>query len=162
MPIYLVKNASNMSNYTILWVKKDNKIQFFRFLTKKLLLSCPYFVKKRPFSQKHTALMPIFCQTNVHSLKNTVLSSHFFSFFIKNPLFPCPYLDQKNVNSVKTILHGPWAKKVNRMLFFLIVHEKINALMPIFCQYNPQRPKIDHQATRGIKSSSRGPDLTRI
>ena len=46
--------------------------------------------------------------------------------------------------------------------FFLIFHEKINALTPIFCQYYPERPKIDHQTTRGLKSTSRGPDLTRI
>ena len=34
--------------------------------------------------------------------------------------------------------------------------------MPIFCQYNPKRPKIDHQTTRGLKSTSRASDLTRI
>ena len=49
----------------------------------KNLISCPYFVKKRPFSQKHSffisflkilhekppAVMPIFAQKNVNSVK---------------------------------------------------------------------------------------------
>ena len=33
----------------------------------------PIFGQKRPFSKKQTALMSIFCQKNVHSLKNMVL-----------------------------------------------------------------------------------------
>ena len=68
---------------------------FLRFLTKKLSLLCPYFVKKRPLSKKHTALKSIFCQKNVHSLKNTVLLCHFFKIFMKNPLLSRPYLVKK-------------------------------------------------------------------
>ena len=97
-------------------------------------LSCPCSVKKHQFCQKYTillaprvnrmpffliflekitALMPIFCQRNVHSLKITLpscpnfvkktsifskkLCYHviFFKFFIKNPLLSCPYLIKK-------------------------------------------------------------------
>ena len=88
--------------------------------------------KKPSFSKKHNALIPIFYPKIVHSLKNTVLSCHFFNFFMKNHLLSCPYL-VKNVNSVRTTLQdGP--KKSIGCPFFPIFHEKITTLMPTFCQ----------------------------
>ena len=62
-------------NYTLLWAKKVNRMPFFSDFSRK----------------KITALMPIFCKNvhslkthsshYVHSLKNTVLSRHFFQKF---------------------------------------------------------------------------------
>ena len=81
---------------------------------------CPFFPI---FHEKISTLMPIFCQKNAHSKKITLLSypyfvkktsiisktqsSHviFFNFFMKNPWMSCPYLVQKNINSVKPTLH---------------------------------------------------------
>ena len=65
---------------------------FFLIFTTKLLLSCPYPVKKRTFSKKQTAHMPIFCQKNVYCVKNTVLISFFFQIFHEKPLLSCPHL----------------------------------------------------------------------
>ena len=42
--------------------KKSVRCLFFRFFTKKLMLSCLYFIQNHLFSKKHTALMPIFYQ----------------------------------------------------------------------------------------------------
>ena len=98
--------------------------------------------------------MPICCQKNVHSLKNTMLSCPyfvkktsilskswfsdviFFKFFMKNPKLSCPYLVKKKhqFSQQYTIL---WAKKsIGCPLFFPIFDEKITALMPILCQKN--------------------------
>ena len=109
---------------------------FFNFFMKNHLLSCPYSVKKHQFCQNYiigwakkvnrmpiffpishekiTALMPIFCQKNVHSLKNTIL--------------PCPYFVKKR----------PFSQNHCALmsLFFQIFHEKPPALMPIFGQKN--------------------------
>ena len=54
-----------------LWAKKVD-------FTKKSMLSCPSLVNKLPFSKKDATPIPIFCQKNVHSLKNVVFSCHFF------------------------------------------------------------------------------------
>ena len=116
--------------------QKVNRMPFFfRFFTKKSILSCPYFVKKSILS-KDTALMSIICEKKVHSPKNTMFPCHFSSsiFKTKNHLLPCPYLIQKtSIFSKQFIL---WAKKVKSMPFFPIFHEKIYSLMPIFCQQN--------------------------
>ena len=67
---------------------------------------------------------------NAHSLKDTMLSSHFF-FKLKTPA-AMPISGQKR----QFCQNYPilWAKKVNRIPFFPIFYEKINALMPIFYQ----------------------------
>ena len=68
------------------------------------MLSCPYFVKKHPFSQKHTSHIS------------------FFKFCMKHPLLSCPYFVKKR----QFCQNYPilWAKKVNKMVFFPIFHEK--------------------------------------
>ena len=105
---YLIKKRQFCQNNTILWAKEVSMMPFFfRFLTKKSSLLCPYFVKKRPFSKKHNALKSIFCQKNVHSLKNTVLLCHFFKIFMKNPLLSRPYLVKKRQFSQKYIIIWP-------------------------------------------------------
>ena len=77
-------------------------------LSKKMLLSCPYFVKKRPFSQKHCAL-----------------KYFFFKFLYKKPPAVIPIFGPKNVNSVKNTHYGP--KKSIGCHFFPFFHEKITA-----------------------------------
>ena len=114
MSIFGRKNVNSVKT-TLYYGPKD--ALFFRFFTKKLLLSCPYYVNKRPFSKKHTALLAIFCQKNFHSLTNTVLSCHFFQIFHEKHPAVMPVFGQKKRQFCQnyTIL---WANKVNRMPFF--------------------------------------------
>ena len=79
---YLVRERQFCQSYTILRAKKKIigclfVLNFHEKITAFMAIFC---LKKLPFSKKHTALMPIFCQKNVHSLKNIVLSCHFFFF----------------------------------------------------------------------------------
>ena len=75
------------------------------------------------FHVQMTALIPIFCQKkvrslkthffsylvfsrkNVHFLNNTVLSIHFYQNFHEKPTAVMPILDQKSVHSIKTTLY---------------------------------------------------------
>ena len=107
MPIFDQKTSILSKQHYIMSQRSQYDALFFRFLTKKSSLLCPYFVKKRPFSKKHTALKSIFCQKNVHSLKNTVLLCHFFKIFMKNPLLSRPYLVKKRQFSQKYIIIWP-------------------------------------------------------
>ena len=95
MPIFDQKHQF-YQNYTIIWAKKVNMMPFFfRFLTEKSSLSCPYFVKN-VHSPKSTLLSSLdFVKKNGHSLKNTVLLCHFFKIFMTNPLLSRPYLVKK-------------------------------------------------------------------
>ena len=109
---FFVKNTLLASH---IWPKKVDSIT--SYYGPKKSIGCPFF----PIShEKISAVMPIFCQQNVHSLKthcsyvhilskkinslnNKVLSYHFFfvfKFVMKNPLLSYPYF-VKNVNSVK-------------------------------------------------------------
>ena len=73
---------------------------------KNTILTCPYFVKKRPFSQKHCAFMSLF-----------------FQFFYEKPPPLMPIFGQKNLHSVKTTLYyGP--------------KKSIVCTEPIFCRKN--------------------------
>ena len=84
IPIFGPKKSQFCENYTILWAKKVTRMPFFSlFFTKKSMLSCPYFVKTRPFSKKHTTFVSIFCRKNVHTLTNTVLDVICIEFFMK-------------------------------------------------------------------------------
>ena len=66
---YLIKKSQFCQNYIILWIKKVNKMLFFFPI----------------FHGKNTSLMPIFCQENVHSRKNTLLPSpHFYQKISKS------------------------------------------------------------------------------
>ena len=123
MPIFDQKTSILSKQHYIMSQRSQYDALFFRFLTKKSSLLCPYFVKKRPFSKKHTALKSIFCQKNVHSLKNTVLLYHFFKIFM-NPLLYCPYLVKKS-SILSKLYYGP--KKSIGCPFLPIFHEKITA-----------------------------------
>ena len=87
-------------------------------LSKKTLLSCPYFVEKMSI------------------LSETVLLCQCFQNFHQKPLAVMPIFDQKRQFYLNyTIL---WAKKVNMMHFFFPISQgKIIAFMPIFCKKRP-------------------------
>ena len=104
MPIFDQKTSILSKQHYIMSQRSQYDAFFFRFITKKSSLLC---VKKRPISKKHTALKSIFCQKNVHSLKNTVLLCHFFKIFMKNPLLSRPYLVKKRQFSQKYIIIWP-------------------------------------------------------
>ena len=108
---------------------------FYRFFTKKWLLSHPYFYKIRLFSKKDSALESMLCQKNVHfSQKHSGLMSFFFKFFMKKTPLSRPYLVKKRqFRKNYTII---WAQKVRRMPFFPIFHWKVNSLLPIFWEKN--------------------------
>ena len=80
------QRSVNSENDTILWAKSIKRMHFFPdFERKKPLFSCPFTVKKRPFSKKHDALMLIFCQKT--SILSKLQWSHviFLIFFMKTP-----------------------------------------------------------------------------
>ena len=96
-----------------------SNVIFFQIFMKNPLLSCPYLVQKkvtsvkttlqykpkkskgcpfffpRFFTKKISALMPIFCPKNVHSLQNSGALISFFQFLYQKPLLSCPYLVKK-------------------------------------------------------------------
>ena len=74
------KNVNSVK--TILWAKKVNWKPFFSQFSRKNHFSQAIW-QKRPFSIKQNALMLIFGENNVQSLKNTVLSCHFFQILMK-------------------------------------------------------------------------------
>ena len=143
------QKTSVCQTYTILLVKKVNKKSPFYFDFHEKIFSLMPIWQKRPFSKKYPALMLICCQKNVHSLKNTVLSCHFFQIFMKTHIV-MPIFGQTSVNSVKTTLdYGP--KKSIGCPFFQFLTKnhychshilskkppfpgKQAALMPIFSQ----------------------------
>ena len=89
---YSIKKRQFCQNCIILWIKKVNRMSFFS-----------------DFHRKITSLMPIFCQEDVHSRKNTLLSS--------------PYFIKKRPVSQK---HGAL------MSVFQFFYEKFPAVKPIF------------------------------
>ena len=115
---YLIKKNLNYVKTKVYYGPKNSiGSLFFKFLTKKSLLSCLYFVKKRQFSRKLTALMPIFCQKKRPFSQKHSAPMSFFSNFHEKSLPVMPIFGQKNVNSVKTTLYfGP--KKSIGYLFF--------------------------------------------
>ena len=93
---HIWSKTSILSNlHYIMSQKSQYDAPFFRFLIEKSSLSCPYFIKN-VHSPKSTLLSSLdFVKKNGHSLKNTVLLSHFFKFFMTNPLLSRPYLVKK-------------------------------------------------------------------
>ena len=101
---YLVKNRKFCQNYTIFLAKKVDRMHFFPIFHEKISPLMPIFFKNT-YIPKTTAFIPIFCQQNVHALKNTLLSCHIFKIFYETPLHVMPIFGQQNVNSVKTTLY---------------------------------------------------------
>ena len=138
--------------HAYIWSKNINSV--------KALLH--FWVNRMPiflliFHVKLTALMPLFCQKNVYSLKNTMLSfpylvekrpfsqkhralmCFFFSKFSWKTSAVVHMIGQKT--SILSKLHSILGQKSHRMPFFPIYHEKISALMSIFCQKNVHSQK---------------------
>ena len=88
--------------------------------------------------------MPIFCKSNVHSLKNKVLLCRFFQTFQEKHPTAMPIFGPKKVNPVKKILY--MVQNSIEYTFSPISREKITALMPIFCQQNanPLKTNCSH------------------
>ena len=140
IPIFVPKNVNSVKTKLYFGLKKQYDALFFRI-----------------FHEKIKALMPIFCQQNVHFLKKTLLRCRYFvkmTFnllktrcshvifwnFLEKPHPAMAICGQKNVNFVKTTLYyGP--KKSKGCPFFPIFHDKISTLMPIFSQKNVRSKK---------------------
>ena len=91
--------------------------------------------KKRSFSKKiRGSDAHLWCKKRPFSI-NTVLSCNLIKIFMKNHLLSCIWLVKKRQFCRNYDLI--WAKKVNRMPFFLICHEKISTLIP-YCVKNVQ------------------------
>ena len=134
MSIFGQKNVNSVKTTLYYGPKKSTGCPFFPILHEKINALMPIFCQKNVHSLKnHAALIPIFCQKNFNPLKNTVLSCIFFQIFHEKPPAVMPIFGQKNVNSVKTKLYyGP--KKSIGCPFSPIFHQKITAPVPIFCQ----------------------------
>ena len=95
-PIFGPKNCQCFQNYTILWAKKVKRMPFFPTFHEKLLLSCPYFVKKNVNFLKNTLIScPYFVEKTSKISKTQYSHVIFFRFVIKKPKLSCPYLVKK-------------------------------------------------------------------
>ena len=109
MHIFDHNNRQFCQHYTISWAKKVNTMLFLSDFSRKNHCSHAYILsKKPPFSKKHNVLIPIFNQKIVHSLKNTVLSCHFFNIFFKKPTAVMPIFGKKT--SILSKLHYIFSK----------------------------------------------------
>ena len=88
------KNVNSVKTTLYFGSKESIGCPFFLFLTKKLLLLCPYFVKKRPFSKKKQLSSPRFLKKTSTFLK-TQCSHVFFFIFHKHPILSCRYFVKK-------------------------------------------------------------------
>ena len=87
----------------------------------------PIFDRKRPFSKKHYALMPIFGQKTSFLTKTRVIC---FKFCMKDPLLSYPYLVEKCQFCQK--LHYCKAQKSNKMVFIRFFTKKSMLACPYF------------------------------
>ena len=103
---YFMKNPSCEAH---IWSKNVNSVKTKLYYGPKKSIGCSFC---QIFHEKITALKPRFCQKtsilwktlcscahilskNVISLKNTVLSYHFFKLFMKNPMLSYTYFVKK-------------------------------------------------------------------
>ena len=132
MPKFGPKKCKFCQHYTVYGPTKSIRCRFFHDFSRKNQCSHAHILsKKRKFSKKHIALMPIFCQKT--SILQKTRSSHviFFIFFL-NPMLSCQYL-VKNVNSLKSKKYY-WHKKSIGCLFFRFFTKKLMLLCPHFVQ----------------------------
>ena len=96
------------------------------------MLSCPYFIKKRPFSTNKLLLCAYFViQTSI--LYKTLWSNVIFSHnFREKSLLSCPYLVKKT--SILPKLEYITDQIRQRDALFPLFHEKFPVLMPLYCQ----------------------------
>ena len=135
MPIFGQKTSILLKLHYFMVIKVNRMPFLFRFFTKISLLSCQYLSKIRLFSKKHSALMPILVKKKRPlSQKHSALMWFFFNFSWKTPAV-VHMIGQKT--SILSKLHSILVKKSHRGCpFFSISHEKITALMSIFCPKN--------------------------
>ena len=139
MPIFGQKTSILLKLHYFMVIKVTRMPFLFRFFTKKSLLSWKYFIKNTYILKKTHCSHAHISQKNVHSLKNTVLSCIFFSIFSWKTSAVVHMIGQKT--SILSKLHSILGQKSHRMPFFPISHEKISALMSIFCQKNVHSQK---------------------
>ena len=139
MPIFGQKTSILLKLHYFMVIKVTRMPFLFRFFTKKSLLSWKYFIKNTYILKKTHCSHAHISQKNVHSLKNTVLSCVFFSNFSWKTPAVVHMIGQKT--SILSKLHSILGQKSHRMPFFPISHEKISALMSIFCQKNVHSQK---------------------
>ena len=128
------KKRKFCQNYTILWVlKKALGCPFFPIFHEKMDALMPKFCQQNVHSlKKDTAPMPIFCQKNVHSLKNTFSHVIFSNFSWKTPCWDA-HIWTKNCQNYNKL----WAKKVERMpLCFLFFTKKYQLSCLYFVKKN--------------------------
>ena len=131
---YLVKKRIFCQNDTILWAIKVNKMPFFPdFLLKNSCSHTQFILVIRLFFKEETALKSMFCQKTF--ILSKTLCSHviFFQVFFKKSPAVKPIFGKKNVGFVKITLYF-WSTKLLGCPSFLIFHEKIIALIHIFCK----------------------------
>ena len=86
MPIFDQKTSILSKQHYIMSQRSQQDALFLRFLTKKLSLLCPYFVKKRPFSKKtHCSQVYILSKKRPFSQKHCAPMSFFQNFHEKPP-----------------------------------------------------------------------------
>ena len=118
-------------NYTILWAPRVNRMPFFPIFHEKIIALIPIFRQKNVNSLKSTLTScPNFVKKTSISSKNCAIMS-LFSKFSQQIHCSCARIWSKNVNSVKaTPIYGP--KKSINCPFFRFFTTK-SALMLIFC-----------------------------
>ena len=141
MPIFGQKTSILLKLHYFMVIKVTRMPFLFRFFTKKSLLSWKYFIKNTYILKKTHCSHAHISQKNVHSLKNTMLSCAFFSNFSWKTPAVVHMIGQKT--SILSKLHSILGQKSHRMPFFPISHEKITALMSIFCKKNVNSLKIN-------------------
>ena len=103
MPIFGKNNVNSVKTTLYYTPKKLIGHLFFSEFSQKILLSCPYFIEKRPFFKKHTVFTPIFCKKCQFAQKHSVLTSFVQNFHEKPLLYLMPIFDQQT--SILSKLH---------------------------------------------------------
>ena len=127
MHIFGQKNG-NPVNTPLLWARKVN-------FTKKSMLPCHANILSKNFHSLKTHLSySAFCQNNVHSLKNVVISCYFFfKYNMENTL--TPIFGQRQCQFCQNQAYSGQKSLQDAFFFFPILNERITALMVIFYKY---------------------------
>ena len=127
MPIFGQKTSILLKLHYFMVIKVNRMLFLFRFSTRKSLLSCPYFLKNTSILLKHTAFIPILVKKRPFSQKHGALMCFFFlQIFHEKLLLSCTWLVKKCQFCQNYTLF--WAKKVNMMPFFPFSHKN-------YCSY---------------------------
>ena len=115
--------------------KSQQDALFSDFARKNICSHAHILSKKRPFCKNTMLFCPYF--VNKTSILSKTRYSHviFLKFFMKHPFMSCPYL-VKNTSILSKLRYIYELKKSIGCPFFQIFHEKLTALMPLFCYKN--------------------------